>query len=179
MKILVGFVVLAYLALHTVNFFKYTFPPEQFYYAYLGFGLTGLGAIAYLCVFLWDADTPIKRTIALVMVIICGLGEVLAASFGMQIEAWAKNGWVMTENDFRSMMFAIQILAFIHLIALVLYVASDKIAEMFGDADGDGIPNYRDPDYKKSTQIQYAADVPAAENKNGKHATDPTSQPRR
>lgn len=152
MKAIVGFVVLAYLALHTINFFQYTFPPDQVYYAYLGFGLTGLGAVAYLLVFLWDADTPMKRTISLIMVVVCGLGEILAASFGMRIEAWAKNGWVMTEADFSSMMLAIEVLAFIHLIALVLYVASEKIVETFSDKDQDGIPDGFDPIDNRSGQ---------------------------
>jgi hypothetical protein len=179
MKILVSLVVLAYLALHTINFFKYTFPADQFYYAYLGFGLTGLGAIAYLCIFLWDADTPIKKTISLIMIIVCGLGEVAAASFGMTIEAWAKNGWAMTEADFRSMLLVIMGLAFLHLIALVLYVASDKIAEMFRDEDHDGIPDYRDPvdnrtgqPFVKRNGRAYAEDVEQSR-------VDPTSQPRR
>ena len=175
-KFVITLVVLAYLALHTVNFFKFTFPADQFYYAYLGFGLTGLGAIGYLIVFLWDADTTIKKTIALIMVVVCGIGEVMAAGFGMQIEAWVKNGWQMTEADFQSMLFVIEGLAFLHLIALILYVASDKIREMFSDADHDGIPDWRDPidnrtgqPFRRQNGRAYAKDI---------EQTDPTSRQR-
>jgi hypothetical protein len=153
-KIMVAAVVMVYLGLHTVNFFLYTFPPEKWYYSWLGFGLTGGGLIGYLIVFLWDADTPLKKVVALIMTVVCGIGEVLAAGFGMQIETWAKSGFTLTESDFNLMLLAVQVLAFAHFLALVVYVAGDKIKEMFGDADGDGVPNIIDPDYKKSSSRQ-------------------------
>lgn len=161
-KFVLAAVVLVYLGLHTINFFMFTFPPEQWYLSWLGFGLTGGGLIGYLVVFLWDADTQLKKTVALLMILVCGVGEVLAAGFGMEIEAWAKNGWVMTEQDFNMMLLAIRALAFAHFIALTVYMAGDKIGEMFGDHDGDKIPNFLDPDYKNSSSRQtnntYASD---------------------
>jgi hypothetical protein len=156
-KVVLAAVVLVYLGLHTINFFMYTFPPEQWYLSWLGFGLTGGGLIGYLVVFLWDADTQLKKTTALLMVVVCGVGEVLAAGFGMQIEAWAKNGWTMTEQDFNMMLLAIRALAFAHFIALTVYVAGDKVGEMFGDHDGDGVPNWRDPDYGKAEPVTIKA----------------------
>jgi hypothetical protein len=202
-KLALAAVVLVYLGLHTINFFSYTFPPEQWYLAWLGFGLTGAGLIGYLIVFLWDADSQLKKTTALLMILVCGVGEVLAAGFGMQIEAWAKNGWMMTEQDFNMMLLAIRALAFAHFIALTVYTAGDKIGEMFGDHDGDGVPNIVDPDYKKSSSRQTtplltnSADTPQVGQGNGRtitisediykeliknngHVTaDPTNQPRR
>lgn len=161
-KIVLAAVVLVYLGLHTINFFMFTFPPEQWYLSWLGFGLTGGGLMGYLIVFLWDADTQLKKTTALLMVVVCGIGEVLAAGFGMTIEAWIKNGWTMTEQDFNMMLLAIRVLSFAHFIALVVYVAGDKIGEMFGDHDGDGVINLVDPDYKNSSSRQtnnvYASD---------------------
>lgn len=204
-KIILAAVVLVYLGLHTINFFTFTFPPEQWYLAWLGFGLTGGGLIGYLVVFLWDADTDLKKTTALLMILICGAGEVLAAGFGMQIEAWSKNGWTMTEQDFNMMLLAIRALAFAHFIALTVYVAGDQIGVMF-DKNKNGIPDFlekmsppilenettvRQPEIKLTNfteeQIQQLAQILArynAENEragqgtNGQHA-DPTSQPRR
>lgn len=195
LKIVIAAVVLVYLGLHTINFFMFTFPPDQWYLSWLGFGLTGGGLIIYLIIFLWDADTQLKKVVALTMVVVCGIGEVLAAGFGMTIEAWARNGWQMTQSDFDMMLLAIRILAFAHFLALVIYIAGDKIGEMFGDADGDGIPNWRDPDYQgkpetpKQVVRQYSAEEIQAfmkfmnENNvgqpvNGNGAVDPTKQPR-
>jgi len=140
-KIVLAAIVMVYLGLHTINFFTFTFPPDQWYLAWLGFGLTGGGLIGYMIVFLWDADSDLKKTTAMLMILVCGVGEVLAAGFGMQIEAWAKNGWVMTEQDFNMMLLAIRALAFAHFAALTVYVAGDKIGEMF-DKNHNGIPDF-------------------------------------
>jgi hypothetical protein len=149
-KAVIGAVVLAFLGLHSINFFMFTFPVEQSYYAWLGFGLTGGGLVGYLIVFLWEADTALKNFVSFAMVIICGIGEVLAALFGMQIESWKKAGFALTEQDFNTMLLVVGILAFIHFFALVAYLAGEKVIVLFGDEDGDGIKNYRDKDYKKN-----------------------------
>jgi hypothetical protein len=143
-----GAVVLVYLGLHTINFFMFTFPPDQQYLAWLGFGLTGGALIGYLVIFLWAADTKLKKTIAVLMMLVSGIGEILAAGFGMTIEAWSRMGWVMTQQDFDTMLLAIRALAFAHALALVVYIAGDKIGELVGDHDGDGTINAFDPDYK-------------------------------
>jgi hypothetical protein len=190
-KGLLALVVLIYLGLHTINFFMFTFPPEQWYLAGLGFGLTGGGAIVYLIIFLWEADTVLKKWTALIMTFVCFVGEVLAAGFGMQIEAWARNGWTMTQTDFDMMLLAIRVLAFIHALALVVYVAGDKVGELFGDHDGDGVINAVDPDYKalkvsSQPMVTNALDtdkiveqVYARIKANGAGVTDPTNQARR
>jgi hypothetical protein len=141
-------VVLIYLGLHTINFFMFTFPPDQQYLAWLGFGLTGGALIGYLVIFMWAADTSLKKTVAMLMMLVSGIGEIAAAGFGMTIEAWTRMGWTMTEQDFDAMLLAIRVLAFAHALALVVYIAGDKIGEALGDADGDGTPNFIDPDYK-------------------------------
>lgn len=194
-KIVLAAVVLVYLGLHTINFFTFTFPPDQWYLAWLGFGLTGGGLIGYLVVFLWDADSQLKRTVALLMILVCGVGEVLAAGFGMQIEAWARQGWQMTQQDFDMMLLAVRALAFAHFVALTVYIAGDKIGEMFGDHDKDGIPNWRDPDYKRNDTPEFVrqlsltdeqitalqellAEQVVGQRPNGK-TPDPTYQSRR
>jgi hypothetical protein len=147
-EFMLGAVVLTYLGLHTINFFMFTFPPEQEYLAWLGFGLTGGAFIGYLLIFMWGADTDLKKTVALLMMVVSGIGEIAAAGFGMTIEAWSRMGWTMTQQDFDMMLLAIRVLAFAHALALAVYIAGDKIGELLGDHDGDGTPNFIDPDYK-------------------------------
>jgi hypothetical protein len=45
-------------------------------------------------------------------------------------------------------------LSIAHFFALIGYFAGDQIKELLSDADGDGIPNIVDPDYKKSSSRQ-------------------------
>lgn len=145
-------VVGAFLALHSINLFRFVFPVDQQYLAVLGFGLTGFGAIAYLVMFLWDGATVLQRSVSLAMAVVCSIGEVAAALFGMQIESWSKAGFTLTESDFQTMLLVIGILSIFHFIALIVYFAGDKIGELFKDEDGDGVPNYRDRDYKPQKQ---------------------------
>lgn len=147
-ELALGAVVLVYLGLHTINFFMFTFPPDQQYLAWLGFGLTGGAMIGYLITFMWSADTQLKKGISVLMMLVSGIGEILAAGFGMTIEAWTRMGWTMTQQDFDTMLLAIRVLAFAHALALVVYIAGDKIKELLSDEDGDGVPNIIDPDYK-------------------------------
>ena len=149
-KILIAAVVMAFLGLKSYDFFLFTTPEGQSYYALLCFGLTGLGLIAYLIMFMWDADTPLKRTVSIFMIAICGLGEVLTAGFGMQVEAWRSAGYTIDAEGFRAMVWVVQGLGFAHAVALVAYYAGDRFAQAFSDDDRDGIPNAFDRDYRKN-----------------------------
>jgi hypothetical protein len=147
-KIVIAFVVIAFLGLRSLDFFYFVTPADQFYYAYLGFGLTGGGVIAYLIIFLWDADTPLKKSISIAMLAFCVVGELASAGFGLQINAWRSAGYQMANEDFKAMILVIQLLGFVHAAALIGYVAGDPIMQAFGDEDGDGTPNFLDADYK-------------------------------
>ncbi len=148
-KIVIAAVVIAFLGLKSLDFFTFTTPADQWFYAYLGFGLTGGGVIAYLLIFMWDADTDLKKTVAMVMLAICIIGELTTAGFGLQIDAWEKIGYQPNDSDFEAMVLAVQLLGFAHAAALVIYTAGDAIGKAFGDEDKDGTPNFLDPDYKK------------------------------
>ncbi len=150
LKFLLIGVVGAFLALHSINLFQFVFPVDQQYLAWLGFGLTGLGAIAYLLMFLWEGATVLQRSVSLGMAFVCSIGEVLAAIFGMQIESWRKAGFILTENDFQTMLMVVGLLSIAHFFALITYFAGDRIGELFADDDRDGIPNYRDRDYRQN-----------------------------
>lgn len=147
-EVLIGVVVAAFFAFHSFRFWEWTSPIDQWYMAYLGFGLTGGAAIGYLVVFLWRAKTNLRKTIALIMMLVCVIGELLTAGFGIQVETWQKAGYILTQENFSFMTLIVQVLGFIHAIALIVYIAGDQVAEMFGDEDGDGVRNYKDPDYK-------------------------------
>lgn len=142
---LVLLVVAAFLAMHSINLFTFVFPPDQQQWAWLGFGLTGLGALGYMFAFMFISKTVLQKVISLIMMMVCAVGEVLAAFFGMQISSWQKAGWSLTENDVQTMLMVVGILAILHFIALIVHFAGDKIIEMFNDEDGDGVPDFIDP----------------------------------
>lgn len=148
-KILIALVVLAFLGLQSLNFFSFVFPSDQWYYAYLGFGLTSVGVVAYLIIFMTDADTALRKTIAITMMIVCVVGEVLTAGFGMQVEAWKNSGFQLAQEDYSFMILAVQVLGFAHALAMIVYFAGDEIVKAFRDDDGDGVPNIIDPDYRE------------------------------
>jgi hypothetical protein len=158
-------VVAAFLALHSINLFRFVFPPDQQYLAWMGFGLTGFGAISYLIMFLWEGGTVLQKSVSLGMAVICSIGEVLAAVFGMQIESWTKAGFTLTENDFTTMLLVIGILSIAHFFALITYFAGDKIGELFTDKDGDGIPDIVDPIDNRTGKTFVRGAVLAADTK--------------
>lgn len=195
LKFVILAVVAAFLALHSINLFKFVFPEDQQYYAWLGFGLTGLGAITYLIMFMWDGGTVLQKSISLGMTVICSIGEVLAAIFGMQIETWKKAGFTLTQNDFQSMLLIIGILSIAHFFALIIYFAGDKIGALFRDEDGDGIPDAVDPidnrtgkPFQKQQEkgpktvsvpeLVYKQLIQDANLETNGHKPDPTKQPR-
>jgi len=165
-KFVIAAVVFAFLGLKSINFFMFTTPADQWYYAFLGFGLTGGGVIAYLLIFMWDADTDLKKTVAILMLAVCIIGELATAGFGLQIDTWQKLGYQMQQKDFDAMVLAVQLLGFAHAVALIAYVAGDAIGNALGDDDKDGTPNYRDPDYKKNKRNNFPQSNQPSYNQN-------------
>lgn len=147
-EIILGIAVIIFLGYQSVNFFMFVFPAENWYLAIFGFGLTSGGLLAYLVIFLTKADTKTKRFVSLGMMAICLIGEIATAYFGMEIAGWEKLGYTMTESDFDFMLKVVNLLALLHGVALLAYVAGDKIYEAIQDDDGDGIPNAFDKDWK-------------------------------
>lgn len=164
LELLLVVVVGAFLALHSINLFQFVFPIDQQYLAYLGFGLTGLGALIYIYLFLYKAKTTLQKSVSLGMGVVCSIGEVLAAIFGMQIESWKKAGFALTENDFQTMLMVIGILSILHFFAIITYYAGDRIGELLSDDDGDGVPNAVDPDWRAQQKPASPASAPS----NGK-----------
>lgn len=144
-KVILVAVVMAFLGLHSFNFFQFTFPPDQWYYAFLGFGLTSGGVVIYLLMFKWEQGTKMQKTISLIMLVVSVIGELLTAGFGMQVEGLKNAGYTMTSDDYKLMILVIQGLGLFHGVALLIYFAGNDIARLFADDDGDGIPNIFDP----------------------------------
>lgn len=130
-KVIIACVVAAFLALHSLNFFEFVFPPEQFYYAYLGFALTGGAVVAYLVILKWGSQGSMNKTVSIVMLFVSVVAELLTAGFGMQVEAWKSLGYVMTNEELSYMILVIQLLGLFHALALILQVAGDDIWEAF------------------------------------------------
>jgi len=146
-KMILAIVVIMFMGLQSLNFFTFVFPAEQWYYAYLGFGLTSGAVIGYLIIFATDSNTPLQKVIAMSMMGISLLGELATAGYGMQLEAAIKGGLTLAQSDYDFMILAVKLLGMAHGVALIAYFAGDKIVEAMGDADGDGIPNILDKDY--------------------------------
>lgn len=144
LKVLLAVVVLIFLGTESIGFFSFVFPPEKWYMAYTGFGLTSLSFLIYLYLFIYDANTDMKRVISLIMMAVGLVGELVTAGFGMQVEAWSQTGYVMTQSDIDFMVLAVQALMLFHGIALIGYWIGDSIVKAFKDDDGDGIPNFID-----------------------------------
>lgn len=171
-KLLVAATVFSFLAIQSWNFFTFIFSQAQWYYAFLGFGLTGGGATLYFVVIkTGDADTPIKKGVALAMLLVCTIGELLTAGFGMQVEAWRSAGSAITPEALGFWIASVQVLGFAHAIALFLYYLYDDVRVWFADSDGNGRP---DGFEQRKPKIQYAAEgerrepvfTPAGDNKN-------------
>lgn len=161
LKAVLVLTVVLFLGMRSYEFFLFATPESESVYAILGFGLTGGGFIMYLVLLMWEADTTIKRVVCLLMLVVCGLGEAITAFYGMQINIWQKAGFVIDQEAFRSMLVVVSVLGLIHAGALLAYFAGDKIKEILGDEDGDGIPNFRDSDYRRPV---FATEIPAPNN---------------
>ncbi|MBN8581928.1 MAG: hypothetical protein J0L96_14765 [Anaerolineae bacterium] len=133
-KVVISLVVAAFLSLHTINFFGYIFPVEQQMYSWLGFGLTGGAIFVYILILKYGASTNLVKVVALVMLVVSVIGELLAAGFGMQVEAWKKAGFAMTQEDFSSMILVIQVLGLAHAAALILMTVGDEVFALFEKA---------------------------------------------
>jgi hypothetical protein len=152
LKILLAGVCAVFIGSESLAFFEFVFPADKWYLAYTGFGLTMGAFLVYLFLLLKDAETPLQKLIALLMMVVGLAGELATAGFGMMIEGWAKLGWQPKPEDYDFMILVIRIAMGIHGVALVSYSFGDKIIELMGDQDGDGTPNFIDSDYKPAAK---------------------------
>jgi len=155
LKVLLAAVVLIFLGTESIGFFSFVFPPEKWYMAYTGFGLTSLSFLIYLYLFVYDSDSDLKRVVSLIMMGVGLIGELVTAGFGMQVEAWSQSGYAMTNSDIDFMVLAVQALMLFHGIALIAYWVGDSIANAFKKDDNkNGVPDFLERKDKGSKQNQ-------------------------
>lgn len=132
LSVLTALVVAAYFVIHTLNFFDFAFPSEQTFYKYLGFGLTGGGFVAYLVKLKYGAKTTLSAIVCVIMIVVCGVGELVAFGFGLQVETYRKEGITFTPEDIVMMVRFIQVLGFLHGAALVAEYFGGDVVNAFG-----------------------------------------------
>jgi len=158
----IAVVVIIFLGIQSLNFFNYIFPADQQVYSMLGFGLTGGGVMAYLLVLKFTAKSRLDKMVAACMLVVCILGELATAGFGMQVEALSRQGIVFTQSDLDGMIWAIRILGFVHAVALVAMVGGVEFAEAFQKDISDVAPSYPAPSYSSPAPFP----VPSPVNRN-------------
>lgn len=149
-SILVATGAIVFEMLESLNFWSIAFPPEKWYLAYLGFFLTSIAMLGYFYDFLFKAKGRTQKTVAVVMMIVCGIGALLTAGVGFQITSYAAQGFRFTKDELAYMALIVQGLIAMHILALFVYYGGDAIVQAWQDDDGDGTPNFLDPDYKKN-----------------------------
>ncbi len=162
-KFVIAVVVIIFLGIQSINFFNYIFPADQQIYSMLGFGLTGGGVMAYLLVLKFTAKSRLDKVVAACMLVICILGELATAGFGMQVEALSRQGIVFTKSDLDGMIWAIRILGFVHAVALVAMVGGVEFAEAF-QSDAAPSSSYSPPAPSYSPSAPFP--VPSPVNRN-------------
>ncbi len=159
LKVTLAGVVLVFLGSESIAFFTFIFPADQWFMAYTGFGLTSGAFLVYLFLFLKNAKTDLQKTVAIIMMFVGIAGELATAGFGMQVEAWDKQGWVMAQSDFDFMVLAVRGLMFAHALALLAYSFGDEIMSAF-DKNKNGVPDM----FEKKPVRQFGAAVGNANN---------------
>ncbi len=152
LKIGLALVAATFAGAESMNFFNFVFPADQWYLSYTAFAMTMGAMFVYLYLLLNDAETPLQRTVALIMMLVGLAGEIFSAGFGMQIESWKKAGFALAESDFDFMILVVRIMIAVQGLALMLYWTGDQIFELLKDDDKDGKANYRDKDYKQQNK---------------------------
>jgi len=130
-KVLIAALVIAFIGIHSYNFFDFTFSDELQYFAWLGFGLTSVSVIGYMIIFKWGDGSEVQRGIAFIMMIVALIGEMFTAGFGMQLESMNNAGIVLSKQEYQVMVYFVQGLGFLHGIALILYFSFDDITALF------------------------------------------------
>jgi len=152
-EIIMAVIVFWFMWSQSLEFFTFVFPADRWYLAWLGLGLTGGGLIGYFIILKRGrANTPAKRFITLTMLVVCLVGELAAAGFGMQVEAITKAGQKVNPEVIDLMVNVVRGLGLFHGLALIGFFGWDDIAAAWNDKNANGIPDRQE---QKSKNIQY------------------------
>jgi len=104
-----------YLGYRTLDFLTFTFRDEDILFAFLGLFSTTIGAVIFAIIWkrsfyfdrssrVWRSD-EFKKTVSMVMMIVCAFGELLLAVADMTLVTAQKGGAVtMTEGELKMLM---------------------------------------------------------------------------
>lgn len=110
-----GIAMFIYLGYRTLDFLTFTFREDDVFFAYLGLFSTTVGAVIFAIIYsrsfyydrtsrVWRSD-EFKKTVSIVMTLICFAGEVALAVADMTIITAQKGGAVsMTEGELKTIM---------------------------------------------------------------------------
>lgn len=152
----------------SLEFFNFVFPPDKWYLAWLGLGLTGGGLLSYFIILKRGrANTPAKRFIVLTMLGVCLVGEIFAAGFGMQVEAFKKSGLELNPAFIELMVNVVRGLGLFHGLALLGFFGWDDISAAWNDKNANGIPDRLERKYAAEEERVREPDfTPAGDNRN-------------
>ena len=197
-----GIAMFIYLGYRTLDFLTFTFREEDAFFAYLGLFSTTVGAVIFAIIYsrsfyydrtakVWRSD-EFKKTVALVMTLICFAGEVALAVADMTIITAQKGGAVaMTEGELKTIMWLTAGLAGLVGAAVAVikltprHPKTDPIMDMSDkDTDNNGVLDSRERGGKpvnvnaletKIAQLEAALrkrdETPAKTNTDGQGAT--------
>lgn len=183
--------VLLFLGKHSLNFFTLTFRGGDELFAWVGLLLTSVGAISWMIVFKWLAETNIQRLTALLMTVVALLGEFVTASFDIYINGLQVENFQFTPDEIRMMSYVVALLGLLAGIALAAYFVGDDVIKSFQDKDKNGIPDILEADedvrhlghvamtdeqMDELEKILKSSQVGQGNNNNHKAVADPTQR---
>lgn len=166
-----GIAMFVYLGYRTLDFLTFTFREEDAFFAYLGLFSTTVGAVIFAIIYsrsfyfdrtskVWRSD-EFKKTVALVMTLICFAGEVALAVADMTIITAQKGGAVvMTEGELKTIMWLTAGLAGLVGAAVAVikltprHPKTDPILDMSDkDTDNNGVLDNRERGQGKAVNV--------------------------
>lgn len=173
-EIIMALIVFWFMWSQSLEFFVFVFPAEKWYLAWLGLGLTGGGLLGYFIILKRGrADTSAKRFITLSMIVVCLVGELAAAGFGMQVEAFKKSGMDPNPEFIELMVNVVRVLGLFHGLALIGFFGWDDIAAAWNDKNANGIPDWQEREPKQV----YAANTEQVVSKKESEVPNSPSHP--
>lgn len=136
--------VMLFLGKHSLNLFMFTFQGNDELFAWLGLLLTSGGVVCWLAIFMWLADSVIRRGVSITMMFVAAFGEFMTAGADMYLNSLKVANFAWTENDLRTMTIAVAALGLLTGLALIVYAVGDAIVWAFQDDDKDGKINLVD-----------------------------------
>lgn len=180
-----------YLGYRTLDFLAFTFREEDVVFSYLGLFSTTIGAVIFALIWkrsfyfdhkaqVWRSD-EFRKTVALVMMVLCALGEVALAFADMSMITQIKSGLItLTEGEMNTFMWLTAGLAFLVGAAIAAIKLSPRhprtdpqidMSEL--DADNNGVEDRREAPRQRSRELRTAPQALAKDTEAEQLAENP------